>query len=218
MNHTQLLNYLVDKYNLQSYLEIGVQNPANNFDRIKVAKKWAVDPCLVHPFYKNTGSAWAISGTEWKYFSVESDKFFRVPKCNFDLIFIDGLHHADQVQRDFENSLKCLNDGGFIVIHDCLPEKEETTHVPRDSKCWHGDVYKWAMKVYCNYQFVNFVTLNVDCGCMLVWKEPRQLGPPFILLGQSFWDFYIKNRKDYMRIIEPSEIEKHLPNSERVTI
>ena len=42
----------------------------------------------------------------------------------FDLIFIDGLHLANQVQKDIENSLKFIKDEGFIVLHDCNPPSE----------------------------------------------------------------------------------------------
>src|ERR1044072_4608559 len=121
-NHTELLNYLARTFNLQSYLEIGVQHPENNFNTIKCQYKLGIEPSLAnHNIIKCT-----------------SDEYFRDCETDnankFDLIFIDGLHHADQVKRDFDNSLRCLSDNGFIVMHDTLPEKEEYTHVPRDSK------------------------------------------------------------------------------------
>ena len=56
-----------------------------------------------------------------KYFNLDEniltkceDARYYLNHCDekFDLIFIDGLHHADQVKRDFENSLRCLNDNG----------------------------------------------------------------------------------------------------------
>ena len=52
-----------------------------------------------------------------------SDDFFRDNKEKFDLIFIDGLHETNQVDRDIENSLKFINKGGTILLHDCLPKK-----------------------------------------------------------------------------------------------
>ena len=45
-HHTQLLNYLIERYGLKSYLEIGLQNPANNFDKINANVKVGVDPNL----------------------------------------------------------------------------------------------------------------------------------------------------------------------------
>ena len=36
----------------------------------------------------------------------------------FDLIFIDGLHHYEQVKKDINNSLKFLKKGGVCIIDD----------------------------------------------------------------------------------------------------
>ena len=183
MNHTQLLNYLADKHNLKSYLEIGVQNPANNFNKIKCELKTGIDPEPVN-------KVWGIN-------VMTSDDFFKTnPGDNFvfkaDLIFIDGYHESSQVQRDFENSLRCLNDGGYIVIHDCLPEEEKTSLVPRESKQWHGDVYKFIFKLN-SYDGIDFCTYNFDCGCCVVWKDATKLG------GWEHkeidWQFYQLNKK-----------------------
>lgn len=171
--HTQLLNALIEKYSLKSYLEIGVQNPANNFDKVKCERKVGVDP--------------TVEGIH--VYKMASDDFFEYIKPNpfiFDIVFIDGLHHADQVKRDFENSLRCLSDNGFIVIHDVLPENEEGTIVPRQTKQWWGDVYKWAMTI-ASYPGIEFITYNIDNGCMVVKKnELKKAGTGF--LGECFSD------------------------------
>ena len=76
------------------------------------------------------------------------------------------------MQRDFENSLRCLSNNGFIVIHDVLPTEEITTCIPRgNQKIWHGDVYKFAMTV-CNYNDISFKTFDIDNGCMVIQKIP----------------------------------------------
>jgi hypothetical protein len=45
-NHTDLLNYLVQTFNLQSYLEIGVYARENNFNKINIPwrQKFCIDP------------------------------------------------------------------------------------------------------------------------------------------------------------------------------
>ena len=56
-----------------------------------------------------------------------SDEYFESIKdteVKYDIIFIDGLHHNEQVLKDVENSLKHLSEGGSIVCHDCLPSEE----------------------------------------------------------------------------------------------
>jgi len=170
-HHTQLLNALIEKHNLKSYLEIGVQNPANNFDKVNITYKEGIDPEIT-PFVK--GPYILINETSDEYFS---RKFIK-KHLHFDLIFIDGLHHADQVKRDFENSLRCLSDNGFIVIHDVLPENEAGTIVPRETKQWWGDVYKWAMRI-CEYDNIEYITYNIDNGCMVVRKHDKRVQPFF---------------------------------------
>lgn len=175
-HHTQLLNALIEKYNLKSYLEIGVQNPANNFDKIKADYKEGVDPEVVR----------------YSIQTMTSDSYFDIlPNyTKFDLIFIDGLHTADQVKRDFENSLRCLNDNGFIVIHDVLPENEAGTIVPRETKQWWGDVYKWAMNIS-QYAGIGYKTFSIDNGCMLVWKDSSRV-------NRSDYEPYKTDYKHYL--------------------
>lgn len=201
-NHTQLLNYLIKKHDLKSYLEIGVQSSANNFDLVNLKYKVGVDPEIT-PVNRIANIA-LVRKT--------SDEFFEINIDTFDLVFIDGLHHADQVKRDFENSLKCLDENGIILIHDVLPEIEDTTHVPRDSKVWHGDVYKWALHLY-EYG-LEFRTISSGARCAVVKNQPiywvgeekKYLPLPV----EETFEFYLKHRKSLLRMIEPSEIETYL--------
>ena len=189
-HHTDLLNALIEKYNLKSYLEIGVQNPSNNFDKINVNDKIGVDPDL-----NLINNEDIYNGT--------SDEFFTISEDKFDLIFIDGLHHADQVKRDFENSLRCLSDNGFIVIHDCLPINESTTHVPRDSKVWHGDCYKFALTL-CEYDGIDFKSCEQGGRCLWVWKDSTKKGVKHN--HPITFDTYLAHRKELLRITDEVEI------------
>lgn len=212
-HHTQLLNYLIARYGLKSYCELGVQNPKNNFDKIIAENRVGVDPCLTSTMFNKVkdGQPWYMVENTSYHVGMTSDDYFAsdLGKWKFDICFIDGLHHADQVKKDFENSLRCLNDGGFIVLHDTLPQEEVTTCVPRGSqKVWHGDVYKFAMQLS-TYDEIDFITLNSDCGCTIVWKEPRYSRTRHAC--KVDWDYYLKNRKEVLNIIEPMQIETKLP-------
>ena len=48
---------------------------------------------------------------------MKSDDFFLQNKQSFDCIFIDGLHEYDQVCKDLENSLNCVNEKGIIFFN-----------------------------------------------------------------------------------------------------
>lgn len=127
MRRNEVINALAEKYDYKSYLEIGVDNPNNCFNLIKVEHKIGVDP---------------VKGGTHK---MTSDEFFKSNEDKFDLGFIDGLHEAPQVEKDIINLLEILNPNGTIVVHDVHPKTEEEQKVPRIQKVWTGNVWKaWA--------------------------------------------------------------------------
>lgn len=129
MNHTEIIQKLIDEKDYTSFLEIGYGTGAN-FNSINIKEKTSVDPS-------------AVSAND-DIHSLTSDEFFEQldGRKKYDIIFIDGLHHADQVERDIVNSWRHLRKGGALVIHDVWPTNEEMTIVPRQTKQWTGDVYK----------------------------------------------------------------------------
>ena len=104
MKRTDIIQSLIDKTSAENYLEIGV-SAGENFRDIKCKNKVGVDPEVSTPATIHT----------------DSDSFFKTNKRTWDIIFIDGLHHADQVYRDINNSLKVLSDGAVSYTHLTLP-------------------------------------------------------------------------------------------------
>lgn len=125
---TQTINELIESKGYSSYLEIGL-GTGSNFNAIELDNKYGVDPKMPIP----------TSGLTYEMYS---DEFFFENDLYFDIIFIDGLHHADQVERDIVNAWNCLNKGGMILIHDVKPPSYEATIVPRKQNQWTGDVFK----------------------------------------------------------------------------
>lgn len=166
---TDLLNHLVAKHNLKRYLEIGVQNPSQNFNKIQCEYKVSVDP---NP---NAQAQYILTSDKFFELIYRDEEFLIEHKEQngfYDLIFIDGLHTSEQVEKDFQNALKILSPNGFIVLHDCNPEKEEHTIVPRPTVTghWNGDIYKFACKLSINK---SFCTVDVDNGCGIYRKIGR---------------------------------------------
>jgi len=201
-NHTDLINYLLSlpkpagsaSEKPMSYLEIGTFNPEHNFNHIKADRKVSVDPD------RNAKAiVWATSDDYFRLFGNE----------RFDLIFIDGLHHCDQVRRDFNNALRHLNPGGFIVMHDCNPPTEKTTCVPRGAQReWCGDVYKFACNIRHDYTGVNYVTVDFDYGCGVAWMQPmRDITIPMLGSDDKLtkWSDFEKNRREWLRLVSVDE-------------
>jgi hypothetical protein len=156
-----IINYLIRKYNLVNYLEIGVFN-AENIRQILAPHKDAVDP-----------GAEGIVAPEVN-FPMTSDEFFSLVKghedIKYDIIFIDGLHHADQVIKDIHNSLNHLVDGGFIVMHDCNPPSYEAQKIPRETVAWNGDTWKAYVSFKINNPKYKSCVIDTDFGVGIIQK------------------------------------------------
>lgn len=144
MNKTQIIQSLIDYHGFKSYCEIGLGDGAN-FMAIKCDIKDGVDPVIP-------------KGLENQVAGGTSDGFFELIATNYDLIFIDGLHHAGQLAKDVVNAWKYLNSGGMILIHDIKPHNEVMQLVPRQSKQWTGDVWRvWSglKKTKLNLEYID---------------------------------------------------------------
>lgn len=209
---TDILNHLARKYNLKRYLEIGVQDPAQNFDKVICAEKFGVDPDpgAGASFCMTSDDFFLINNAEDKidvttiedFYSTHGGRKYMTIDRRLDLIFIDGLHTAGQVRKDFENSLKILSPNGFIVLHDCNPEKEEHTTIPRPTPTghWNGDVYKFVSRLSLNEQYC---TVDVDCGCG-VWKN-NPTKPVVISDHIPSWIEFVHQRNEYLKLIDWNE-------------
>lgn len=154
MTRIDIINTLIKKNNYKSYLEIGIQS-GKCFNQIECENKIGVDPDL------NVDTTYNLT----------SDDFFRTRKeFRFDIIFIDGLHTAEQVEKDILNSLNVLNEGGVIICHDMLPINEESQLVPRQTKCWMGDCWKAFVKLRYEREDLYMYTVDTDCGCGIIYK------------------------------------------------
>lgn len=188
---TDIINYLILGNDYKSYLEIGVRNPNDNFNRVICESKIGVDPDV------NAGATYKIT----------SDEFFLLNKNKFDIVFIDGLHLKDQVLKDIANSLNSLNDGGTIVCHDCLPnfEYEQIEHYDGVSS-WTGTVWKAIATLRMTREDLFIKVVDTDFGCGIIKKGNQTLYPK-VIPEEMNWEYFLKNRNDLMNVIAVSEFK-----------
>ena len=141
------INKAINNYNNCNYLEIGVaNNDVFNSIPLKLKNKYGVDP---------------VCGGNYR---LTSDDFFKQNQhLKFDVIFIDGLHHYLQCQKDAINSINSLNKNGVIFFHDMLPKNSFEEFVPQKQATWTGDVWKVAAELT-NSNNCEFKIINVDYG------------------------------------------------------
>jgi hypothetical protein len=159
-----VINYFARRRRLNRYLEIGTRS-GDCLSRVICSKKMGVDPePRGFPF-------------DCKIQSMTSDAFFAGNTTRFDLIFIDGLHLAEQVVRDIYHSLPVLDAPGVILLHDCNPQSEVAQRrapVPGAQGVWNGDVWKAIAFVRRREANLWVRVVDVDYGIGVV--IPRRYG------------------------------------------
>lgn len=152
-NRIAIVNLLLSNQVEGRYLEIGCFWNAL-FDAVMARHKTGVDPVR--------------GGTH----RMPSDDYFRRhPGERFHVVFIDGLHTYEQVRRDVVNSLKALEPGGWIALHDLHPRTWIEEHVPDISigRTWTGDVWKVAFELAAT-PGLDFRLFKIDHGVGVVRK------------------------------------------------
>ena len=201
MKRTEILNKLASTVNAETYLEIGVREHSMNFDRINIKHKVGVDPC------------YEIFDRE-PTFKLTSDDFFDKNTETFDIIFIDGLHESEQVERDINNSLLVLNQGGYIICHDINPTKEYrqfTLNNPKRKEfvkktkdtLWNGDCWKAFVKLRKERNDITMRTVDTDFGCGIISFGRQELLD--IKEEDINYQNLDKKRKEWLNLISVDE-------------
>jgi hypothetical protein len=200
-----LINYIADQYHFNDYLEIGV-NDGSCIRKINMLNKDGVDPS------PNSELGYGDPVPEINY-QITSDEFFNsYVNKKYDVIFIDGLHHSDQVDKDIQNSLKYLNDDGFILLHDCNPPEYEIQLVPRQTGIWNGDVWKSIVKLRCTNPSLQINVVDTDWGVGVIRKIPSNIYTKTTLEECLEWSYFDSNRDELLNIISVSEFFNKFEN------
>lgn len=201
MYRFDIINHLIQKNNYKRYLEIGVEN-GHSLHQVKCDLIHGVDP-----------------SSKQATFQIPSDEFFKIlktfsPETTYDIIFIDGLHVADQVDRDIINSLRHLSFGGTIVVHDCNPPTEwhqRSYEEARKNSCrqWNGTVWKSIIKIRTSRPDLDVKVVNTDWGCGLIRKlSPTEAWNNQILTDvpkELEYSYLDENRDQALNLISTEE-------------
>ena len=205
-----LLKLSVDK---TKYLEIGVRFPEHNFNKVMADEKYSVDPGFEN---KNNSADYKFTSDE--FFKKLNNKEILNSAIKFDVIFIDGLHLAEQVEKDILNALTYIKPNGFIVLHDCNPptalhasELYQYRLSPSLGN-WNGTTWKAFYKYRSNKELYS-CCVDTDWGIGIISKT--------IKVGEKtntknpFFEYNILNatRKDSLGLVSFDELKSRIKAS-----
>lgn len=193
MYRFDIINALIRRYDYQRYLEIGVEG-GEAFSSVQCAVKHGVDP-------------YSVNAT----FRIPSDEFFAMihEELEYDIIFVDGLHVEDQAQRDIENSLLHLSEGGVIVVHDCNPPTEWHQRSYEEAQLngcrqWNGTTWRGFVNLRACRPDLEMTVIDADWGCGIVRQGGD--GQDVIDLPENYtYADFEAHRNEWLNIISVEE-------------
>ena len=206
MTRIDVINSIISEFGKKRYLEIGVRNTEDCFDKIHCKVKHSVDPGLEAKVNNAT-----YKFTSDDFFSALIGKKLDIPAhYKWDVIFIDGLHLAYQVERDVNNALYHLNPGGVIVMHDCNPFLYENNpaRLVEDywGQNWNGTVWKVMHKIVSSRNDLRACTLDIDEGVGIV--IPGASKTSVLVPNNYFYEYktLLENTKRDLNLIDHNEL------------
>lgn len=139
MQYTAWLQWFHRNLNPRNYLEIGVNTGRSLQYALSGTPCIGIDPSPVLEY--------PLSEKQ-QLIETTSDDFFANNNVEnlfgkIELAFIDGLHHYDQVLKDFINVEKHSDKDTVVLLHDIYPVVPETATREWNTFYWAGDTWKF---------------------------------------------------------------------------
>jgi hypothetical protein len=198
------------KYALTSYLEISTIGTGFAFDQVDGIIFKEKDILYYIPDEIPDDS---IAGLR-KDVDIEPNSFdyqfkrIQEKQIKYDIVFVDPWHTYKDSLKDVETALHFVSKSGFIVIHDCYPDKVELIG-EYQKNAWCGQTYEAFIDFSFSHDNLEIFCVNSDYGCGIVAMKPT-----FSLQRIPFnyekskikdWNYLEENKKELLNLIEVDE-------------
>ena len=101
--------------------------------------------------------------------SGECVREIRTRGLHYDVILVDSWHEYETSLRDLSDAVSLLSGNGTVVVHDCLPEREDLARVPFAGGEWSGVSYR-AFLDFVIQRALDYRVVDTDFGCGIIRK------------------------------------------------
>jgi hypothetical protein len=142
LHYTEALDRLHKLLAPKTYLEIGTLSGTT----LRLARCASI---AIDPSFSQLDKDVLAGKPSCLFFQMKSDEFFAryspsvLFGCPVDIAFLDGMHFAEFLLRDFINMERHVRRNSLVMLHDCIPGSVEmaTRHMELGA-AWTGDVWK----------------------------------------------------------------------------
>jgi hypothetical protein len=110
--------------------------------------------------------------------SSECVREIRARGLHYDVILVDPWHEYETSFRDLNDAVSLLSGNGTVVVHDCLPKREDLVQLPYRGGQWSGVTYR-AFLDFAIQRALDYRVIDADFGCGIIRKGiPSRTLPP----------------------------------------
>ena len=186
LDYYDLLAEIHHKWPPRAYIEIGVATGKSLALAGSLTRSLGIDPSTAsqdHLYYNSPENNPQLYKMTSNDFFANRDVIKEMGQLHFDVAFIDGLHHFDQVLMDFINLEKYAGPDSIILIHDCLPINSRVSSRDPSTWFWTGDVWKAIPCLLTVRPDLEIITLPIfPSGIALI----RRLDPSSHILERQY--------------------------------
>lgn len=222
-----LIHYFADRYRLRRYLEFASITTGHHYADIDRSR---FDLCERLMYRCGEGPPEGPSdGCAVDYRSPDMDVTEPLARIaangrTYDIMLVDPYHGYGTSYRDIEAAFGLLEDGGVMVVHDCLPPSRELASPTFIPDHWCGETYR----AYLNFVFdrvdVRYLTVDTDYGCGIIRKSsPKRAAglsrivealnyPPAVRWHRArrdvdaAWRVFAAHRRSLLRLVRPEVV------------
>ena len=161
---TDIINRLGQQYGLRHYLELCTATTGHyyaNIDRGAFETTRRMMYRSLSSFDDGLPVDYRCAGTDIE----EGMAACATSGIPVDICLVDGFHSYNAALRDLRSAYDLLKEGGFLVVHDCLPITSRMASPTYINDHWCGEAYKAFLDFVLQKDGLNYCTVNCDMGC-----------------------------------------------------
>ena len=169
---SELINWLGELHNYNSYLEVATANSGFQFAEID-NQVFSTRDRIMYRLPPNYNDGMAVTCSSLTVESCDCFKHLIDQDKKYDLVFIDSYHTYEASRRDLELALLVLKPTGTLVVHDCNPPSEIYTRPESMQANWTGETFLAFLDFVRETENLDYCVVDMDWGCGVVrWSNP----------------------------------------------